>query len=91
MPEENLYSRSTEILNIEDQKWVKGPNLPYGNGKAACVSLPPTTNFACVIVGGETFESYSSNVYGLNKSLNEWRHLGKIRKERQCHIALPLS
>ena len=69
--------------------------MPCEVRNAACVSLSPTTNFACVIVGGETFGSNPSNVYGLNKTLTEWTDLGKIRSERQYAmmrpIALPLS
>ena len=37
--EEELYSETTEILSIKDQKWIKGPNLPRGIGKSACVSF----------------------------------------------------
>ena len=71
---------------------MKGPNLPCGIGRPECLSLPLTTNFACIIVGGATEEeTLSSNVYGLNKTLSEWTSLGKIRKGRQSNIALPLS
>ena len=90
----NAHLKSTEILNFKDQKWIQGPELPCNNGpeKASCVELPAATNFACVVVGGDIGEEYcSSNVYGLNKSTTEWTFLGKIRKGRFCHIALPFS
>ena len=64
--------------------------MPCGVRNAACVSLPPTTDFACVIVGGET-DNYSSNVYGLNRTLTEWTTLGKIRHEEEYLITIPLS
>ena len=77
---------------MKDKKWVQGPTLPSGVFHAACVALPPTHDYACVIVGGSTIEeTHSSNVYGLNKSLSQWTHLGKIRTGRQSHIALPFS
>ena len=77
---------------MKDKKWVQGPTLPCGVFDAASVSLPPRNDYACVIVGGFTIEeTHSSNVYGLNKSLSQWAHLGKIRKGRQSHIALPIS
>ena len=93
---EDLFSETTEILSIKNQKWIKGPNLPRGIGKPACVSLPPITNFACVIVGGAikgktSLGASSSDIYGLNKTLTEWTYLGKIRKEEHWPIALPLS
>ena len=73
-------------------KWTQGPELPLGRIMASCVALPPSSNYACVLIGGETEEtSYSSNVYGLNRLLNKWTLLGKIRTGRYDHIALPLS
>ena len=89
---ENCHYKTTEILNIKNQKWVKGPTLPCEIEQAACVSLPLLTDFACLVVGGCTIEHLaSSDVYGLNKALTEWEHLGKIRKGRQSHIAVSLS
>ena len=89
---ERKYSKSTEILNIKYQEWIRGPTLPCEIRQAACVSLPFLTDFACIIVGGSTFEEYcSSDIYGLNNALTEWKHLGKIRKGRQSHIAVSLS
>ena len=115
-------SKSVEILNVkdlrsylsskfkwslEDQMWTQGPPLPCGIRFSACVSLPPTTNFACLVIGGDArqyeknmlpngrrwdrFNEYTSDVYGLNKKLTEWKLLGRIRTGRSGHIALPLS
>ena len=86
------FSKSTEILNLKDQKWVQGPQLPCGIRFATCVALPPSTNFACVIVGGQSEEdNYSSKVYALNKIMSEWTVLGNIRTGRYSHIAIPIS
>ena len=90
----NSYSKSTEILNFKDQKWIQGPELPCDKGPeyASCVELPEASDIACVVIGGNIGEEYcSSNVYGLNKSTTEWTSLGKIRKGRFLHIALPFS
>ena len=76
--------------------------MPFGIDDAACVSLPPTmksvSNISCVVVGGNTERwtgdtggEDSSDVYGLNRSLTTWTHLGKIKKGRSDHIVLPLS
>ena len=97
LTDEEQNSKSTEILHIADQKWVQGPNLPVGIRNSACVALPPTSNFACVIVGGYTNDVSQSNevtypnVYGLEKNLMKWTLLGEIRTSRTCHIALPVS
>ena len=89
---QKCHSKSTEILHLKDKKWVLGPELPLEIKYSSCVALPPTSNFACVIIGGWTKEEcYSSKVYGLNESLTEWLLLGNIRTRRRSHIALPLS
>ena len=77
---------------METLKWIQGPELPLGIMSSSCVALPPTNNFACVLLC-EKMEGdiYSSYVYGLDRSLNEWTLLGKLRTARRSYIALPLS
>ena len=79
--------------SISNQKWVQGPPLPCVVKYAKCVPLLPMTNFACVIIGGWNGrdELYSSDVYGLNKELTEWKLLGKMKTGRRNHTAIPLS
>ena len=95
--EEIKVSKSTEILYFAEQKWVQGPELPVGLAAAACIALPPSSNFSCIVIGGTTEVAYtsygaiSSNVYGLDKNLMKWTLLGQIRTSRSCHIALPIS
>ena len=87
-------SSSTEIMKIKERKWVQGPNLPYGIKNAACVALPPTMNYSCVVIGGEgenEEERFSSKVYGLDRSLSTWNLLGEIQNGRRDHIALSIS
>ena len=88
-------SKTTEILNLKDHKWVQGPELPVGIIAASCVALPLTSRFACAVVGGKTMKpgqdaKYSSNVYGLERRLMQWKLLGKLREERSSHISLPI-
>ena len=84
-------SKTTEVLNVKTSKWVKGSNLSTGIWNASCVVLPPTSNFAFVLIGGSTEKNrYSSDVYGLNHTLTDWALLGTIRAGRFAHIALPL-
>ena len=85
-------SNTTEIFIIREKKWIQGPTFPFKISDAACASLPPTTSFACAVVGGWTDkEEPSSDVYGLNRSLTSWKYLGKIKKGKFRHIVLPLS
>ena len=88
-------SKTTEILDLENREWVQGPELPIGLDNAACVALPPASNFACVVLGGRTDDKdhyeVSNVVYGLNKKLTEWTFLGKMREGTCNNIALLLS
>ena len=90
--DQKIHSKTTELLDLKNLKWIQGPELPLGIKGASCDALPPTHNFACVLVGGWTKEDkYSPNVYGLNRSSKEWTRLGMIRTGRYGHIALPFS
>ena len=89
--DQEKYSNTTEIFDLEGPKWAQGPKLPLGIEEAACIAVPPTHDLSCVVVGGWTEEEYhSSNVYGLSKSLTEWTLLGKIKTGRSAHIILPI-
>ena len=97
LTDQGKVSKSTEILYLAEQNWVQGPELPVGIVAAACVALPPSSIFTCVVIGGTTHKVYtlkgaiSSNVYGLDKNLNKWILLGKIITPRVFHLALPIS
>ena len=87
-------SYTTEIFDLNDKKWVQGPDLPLGQGYTACVTLPPTYRFSCVVFGTAwSNTSTLTGVYGLDKRLMEWKFLGKLknRLSRSVDIALPNS
>lgn len=84
-------SNTTEILKLNEQRWIQGPLLPEGITDSSCVALPPIMNYACLVIGGRTEEGLSSNVYALDKSLSTWTHLGKLTAGLCDHIAIPLS
>lgn len=89
-------SSTTEIFKIGEKRWIQGPPFPSEIDGAACVPLFLLTNFACLVVGGETEEytidaQETSDVYGLDRSWTGWTHIGKIKKGRQMNIVLALS
>ena len=88
---ENENSNTTEILDPNVKKWVQGPALPLGARYTACVTLPPTSNFSCVVLGTSQ-ELSGTGAYGLYKRLMEWTFLGKISSYsgRSACTALPL-
>ena len=55
MTDNEYWSTDTEILNLKEQRWIKGPNLPRGIHDASCVALPPTLDFACLLIGGQGY------------------------------------
>ena len=102
MTDNEYWSTDTEILDLKEQGWIKGPNLPLGIHDASCVALPPTLDFASLLIGGRAHKyefgehlfCIKSSVYGLKKSLDEWILLGdftRSRRGRYHHIALPCS
>ena len=91
---EESYSNTTEILDLNAKKWVQGPDLPSGEIYTACIALPPTSKFSCVVFGKEIGEDLSGiGVYGLDKRPMEWKFLGMLKKGSYTpvDIALPLS
>ena len=98
MTDNEYWSTDTEILNLKEQRWIKGPNLPLGIHDASCVALPQILDLTCLLIGGKA-EKYGNeykfdirkSVYGLKKSLDEWILLGTIETGRFSHIALPFS
>lgn len=74
------WTNTTELLDLNVQKWVQGPSLPCGYTRyVTCVTLPQTSNFSCVVLGkGTSQEKSGIGAYGLDKRLMEWKFLGKI-------------
>ena len=80
---------SIEIYNIKSGVWVEGPPLPYGETYASCAPLPPTSKYACLAIGSGTKKTnYTSNVYGLDRTLTEWTLLGNTKEGSKNYIAL---
>ena len=82
--------KSTEIYNVSEKVWNKGPDLPIGIVAADCVPAPTESKFSCYLVGGYD-GGYSPKVYALSKDLNSWEVLGDFGLGRTTFVALPLS
>ena len=93
MTDNEYWSTDTEILDLKEQRWIKGPNLPLGIHEASCVALPPTLDFACLLIGGKSHGLTVESVYGLKKSLDEWIFRGDFFDwiTNSIGIALPYS
>ena len=90
---EEMFSTSTEIFQIRENKWIRGPDLPVGVRSAACVAVLPkiNINYSCLVIGGYSPEEmFSSNIYALDNNLTEWFLIGKLKTGRRNHIALSL-
>ena len=82
--------KSSEIYNVSEKIWRKGPDLPIGINRADCVPAPTGSKYSCYLVGGNTDDGYSSKVYGLGKDLDFWQEIGDFGKGRHNFVALPL-
>ena len=78
-------------MKIKERQWVQGPSFPCHIRGAACVALPPTMKYACIVLGGCVPEGISSNIYGCDRSLTTWKLLGEMKKGRMYHIVLQIS
>ena len=90
---EEMFSKSTEIYKIRENKWIRGPDLPIGVRSAACVAVPPkiNINYCCLVIGGYSPEEmFSSNIYALDNNLTAWFLIGRLKTGRRNHIALSL-
>ena len=69
---EEMFTRSTEVLNTDENRWSKGPNLPIGIRSAACVAIPCKfrTKYCSLLIGGYTpDEKFSPYIYALDVNL----------------------
>ena len=91
---EGMFTKSTEVLKTDENRWSRGPNLPIGVRSAACVAIPCQyrTKYASLLIGGYTpDEKFSPNIYALDINLTAWCLIGKLKTGRRNHIALLCS
>ena len=85
----HTYSSSTELFNIKENSWSKGPNLPVVVWRASCVALPYHTIYSCLLIGGRSKEGneeyISDNIYALDNDLKTWTLVGHLKEARYGH------
>ena len=89
-----MFSTSTEVFEIKENVWSRGPNIPVGLRSAACVAIPPKAGikYCCLLIGGYySQKKFSPNIYALDNSLTTWFLIGKLQTGRRNHIALLLN
>ena len=83
---DTYYMKSVEILDIASSKWNNGPDLPEAIESSALVASDPRDS--AYLIAGSTSEGESSKVFRLRNTLDEWTHIGNIKKKRDSHVAL---
>ena len=87
--ESSYFSSSTEILSVEENKWLKGPDLPIVVCSASCVVLPYHERYSCLLIGGRSTEGtedyISDSIYALENDLKRWTLVGHLKEPRCGH------
>ena len=79
---------STEVLEIGDRKWIKGPNLKERvNGNRLVFSN--RKDYMVYSIGGNTGHwKYLSKIYGFKRDINEWQLIDNMNEPRAYGSAL---
>ena len=91
----HTYSSSTELFNIKENSWSKGPNLPVVVWRASCVALPYHARYSCLLIGGKSEEAkvsirykgeyISDSIEALDNDLKSWTLVGHLKEARYGH------
>ena len=76
---------STELFNIKENRWSRGPNLPIGVNSASCVAPRNHTSYSCILIGGWSNNKVSDSIYALDKDLKAWALVGHLKEARYGH------
>lgn len=83
--------KSSEILNLNNQKWRSGPDLPKTLRASEIIQAQPGSKYAAYLIGGRiSADSASSAIYGLKQDLTKFDTVGHMKTARGYHVALPL-
>ena len=82
--------KSSEILNLNSQKWRRGPDLPTTIGWSVIIQAQPGSKYAAYLIGGYDSSGVSSAIYGLKQDFTKFDKVGHLKTARQSHLALPL-
>ena len=87
--ESSLMTSSTELFNIKENRWSRGPDLPIVVRSASCVALPHHPIYSCLLIGGRSKESkeeyISDSIYALDNDLKRWTLVGHLKEARYGH------
>ena len=85
----SLFSSSTELFSIKENRWSRGPDLPVVVRSASCVALPHHPIYSCLLIGGRSKEGkeeyISDSIYALDKALKTWALVGHLKEARFGH------
>ena len=84
--ESSLMTSSTELFNIKENRWSRGPNLPIGVNSASCVAPRNHTSYSCILIGGWSNNKVSTHWTRI------WKHgLLLVIWKKQDMVTLLLS
>ena len=83
---------TTEIFNLENNRWRSGPDMPRNIGYSQLVEAQPSSKYAAFLIGGGISSHNAwSDIYGLTKDLRSFKKIGDLKNARNSHVAMELS
>ena len=85
------YLKSSEILNLKEKTWKRGPYFETGLGYAQFLKANAGSKYLAYVIGGrKSYGDYSSAIFGLSQDKNEFKKIGDLKKPRSGHVAFVL-
>ena len=83
--------KSSEIFNLKERKWKRGPDVQKGILRSQLVKAQPGFEYLAYMIGGRnSFLDDSSEIFGLTKDKKEFKKIGDLKKARRDHVAFVL-
>ena len=79
-----VFLNSTEYFDTEAEQWHDGPSLPVGIYDGEMLVLDDNL----YIIGGETDDGKSGDIYWLDWDNQEWNLVGSLQNQYSGHVAI---
>ena len=84
------YLKSSELFNLKEKTWNRGPDLETTLTDAQFLKAKPGSEYLAYVIGGYGDGGRSSAIFGLTKDKNEFRKIDNLKKGRSSHVAFVL-
>ena len=90
-----VYLNSSEIFNLKEKTWIRGPDLQEGIKGAQFVKAKSGFEYIGYVIGGRKDNggnkvTDSSTIFGLTQDRKDFKEIGDLHKARSDHVAFVL-